>query len=66
MKGEDNDIGDVGSVKIELGTAYRRSDRHRFGLGLRLASQNYEFDSGDDQAHQMVGLFFRYDYQYGL
>lgn len=66
VKGDGKSIGDVSSAEFELGTDYRHSDRHRFGLGLRLASQNYEFDCGDDQEHQMVGLFLKYDYRYGF
>lgn len=66
VKGDDKNIGDVSGAEIELGAAYRYSDRHRFGLGLRLASQSYELDCGDDQEHQMVGLFLSYDYRYGF
>jgi hypothetical protein len=66
VNGDDKKVGDVSGGEIELGAAYGASDRHRFGLGLRVASQNYDFDAGDDQEHQMAGVFFRYDYRYGF
>jgi hypothetical protein len=63
---EEDSIGDVGRFSLELGTGFNPSERHRIGLGLRLATQTYEFDNGDKQEHQMVGLFLRYDFSYGF
>jgi hypothetical protein len=63
---EGDSVGDVGSFSVELGTGFSPSERHRLGLGLRLATQTYEFDNGDEQEHQMVGLFLRYDFSHGF
>ncbi len=64
VKGDGNAIGDVSGGGVELGAVYHPGDRHRFGLGLRFTSRNFDFDSGDEQEDQMLGLFFDYAYRF--
>ena len=60
VEGDGEKIADATSLKIELGAGYYFNKHHRLGFGLNLHGQNYEFDNGDKQDHQITGLFFSY------
>jgi hypothetical protein len=59
---DNNSVGDGTSAAFEFGAAYHFNRRNRINFGIKTQSQNYKFDSGEEQQHQVNSLFLGYNH----
>ncbi len=57
-----NNIGDAGSSSLELGAAYRLTPVSSLSFGFKNEAVVAEFDSGNEQEHNLANLFIGYNH----
>jgi len=62
VEGNGTKIGDGNSGALEFGAVFKFNQRNRLNFGLKSQWQNYEFDDGSKQEHQLNGLFLGYNH----
>lgn len=63
IEDEDGDeIGDGSSTSLELGAAFRLSSSSSLSFGLKNESVTSEFDSGNEQEHNLSNLYIGYNH----
>jgi hypothetical protein len=62
----DKKVGSVDSSALEFGAVFRVANSHRLNVGLKAQGQEYSFNNGSTQRHNVSGLFFGYNYLFGM
>lgn len=57
-----NDIGDAGSSSLELGAALRLTPMSSLSFGFKNEAVVAEFDSGNEQEHNLANIFIGYNH----
>jgi len=57
-----NDIGDAGSSSLELGSAFRLTPYSSLSFGFKNEFVDSEFDSGNEQEHNIGNFYFGYNH----
>ncbi|MFV2060802.1 MAG: hypothetical protein ACC653_08955 [Gammaproteobacteria bacterium] len=59
-------VGSANNVALEFGAAFRINDANRLNAGIKAQSQEYTFDNGTTQNHDVASLFVGYNYIFGF
>ncbi len=57
-----NDVGDAGSSSLELGAAFRLTAASSISFGFKNEFVDSEFDSGNEQEHNIGNIYFGYNH----
>jgi len=66
VEANDIKVGTGKTAAFEVGAVFRLSDSHRFNAGLKAQGQEYNFDNGTIQNHDVSGFFVGYNYLFSL
>ncbi len=66
IEADSNEIGDGEGSALEVGALFSISQFSNLTLSLKNQHQEYNFDNGDEQSHDIGGLMVGYNYRFEL